>query len=235
MGLWITYLRMLIWRIAAIVLTILAVPSLRAGMTVYDLNDVVRLRLQEISFFAVMLAVSGLIVRVLWNVIARSVPALPKLPYKQAMALTLVLSLGVMLVLTMISGARELLTPGAWRRQGSAYKLNAPENESVRLRNMVALKTALLDYAERNGGKFPPHDWGPEIPQKIWEADLSGTHFIYFVGKATNLKGALIAAEPLNFGESRYVLTASREIEKWTAQAIANALHTQAREGGGPP
>ena len=55
---------MLIWRVGAILLTIAAVPSLRAGMTVYDLNDVVRLRLQEISFFVVLLAVSGLIVRV---------------------------------------------------------------------------------------------------------------------------------------------------------------------------
>ena len=105
----------------------------------------------------------------------------------------------------------------------------------MRLRNMVALKAALFDYAEKNGGKFPLHDWGPEIPQKIWEADLTGTHFIYLGGERANLKGALIAAEPLNFGESRYVLMANGEIQKWTAQAIANALHARAQQGGGQP
>ena len=201
-----------------------AMLPVRAGMTAYDLNDLVRLRLEDISFFAVLFFASGWLIRSLWNVLARGVPSLPRLPYRQALALTTILSLGMLLVLSMISGARELLTPEAWRRQGNAYKLNAPENEAVRLRNITSLKAALFDYASRHGGKFPLHDWGAEIPQRLWEADGEGTHYLYF---APSMKGGLdelIAAEPLNFGDQRYVLTASGEIELLRAEAIMDLL-----------
>ena len=60
-------------RTAAIILTLAGAPALRAGMTVYDLNDVVRLRLEDISFFAVLLLGSVLLIRFLWNVVARPV------------------------------------------------------------------------------------------------------------------------------------------------------------------
>ena len=203
-----------------------SIPS-HAGMTVYDLNDVVRMRFEEISFFAVLLLVSALMVRFLWNVVAKNVPSLPRLPFKQAMALTLMLSLGVILVLTMISGARELLTPGAWRRQGSAYKLNSPENEPTRLRNIASLKTALFDYAEKHDGKFPPHDWVPEIPTRIWEADPAGTHFIYVGGFTTNSRGTAIVAEPAHFVSSRYIITATGEIKKASAEEIASNFGRQ--------
>jgi hypothetical protein len=216
-------------RVIALFLFVAMTQRVRAGMTTYDLNDVVRLRLEDISFFAALLLGSGFLIRILWNVLARGVPSLPRLPYKQALALTVILSLGVLLVLSMISGARELLTPAAWRRQGSAYKLNAPENEPGRLRNMAALKAALFEHAERNNGRFPAHDWGPEIPQKIWEAESGGTHFIYFGGFNTNLGTVLIAAEPISFGESRYVLTANGEIRKLAGNEIAKAM----LKGGG--
>jgi hypothetical protein len=41
------------------------VGSAHGGMTVYDLNDVVRLRLEDISFFAVLLLASGFGIRLL--------------------------------------------------------------------------------------------------------------------------------------------------------------------------
>lgn len=210
-------------RLIALVMLAL-MPRVHAGMTVYDLNDVVRLRLEDISFFVMFLGVSGLLIQFLWNVLARGVPSLPRLPYKQALALMVILSLGMLLVLSMISGARELLTPEAWRRQGSGYRLNAPENEGARLRNIVALKSALLEYAARNNGRFPAHDWGGEIPQKIWEAENGGTHFIYLGGFDTNAGAALIAAEPISFGESRYTLTANGEIRKVHSGEIALAM-----------
>ena len=214
-------------RLLAILFFLSARISSHAGMTVYDLNDVVRMRFEEISFFAVLLLASALMVRFLWNVVAKNVPSLPRLPFKQAMALTVMLSLGMILVLTMISGARELLTPGAWRRQGSAYKLNSPENEPTRLRNITALKTALFDYAEKHEGKFPPHDWIPEIPNRLWEADSAGTHFIYVGGFKTNSLGTAIVAEPAHFGNSRYIITATGEIKKASQEEIANNIGRQ--------
>jgi hypothetical protein len=218
---------MLIRLLATLFVALASVSSAQAGMTVYDLSDVARMRFQEISFFTVLLIGSGLLIRFLWNVVAKSAPGLPKLPFRQAMALTVVLSLGMMLVLTMISGARELLTPGAWRRQGSTYKLNSPENEPTRLRNIAALKAALFDYAERHEGKFPPHDWIPEISAKLWEADPAGARFIYLGGLNTNSTARAMAAEPPNFGDSRYVLTTSGEIKKVSAEEIVAQFASQ--------
>src|SRR5262249_4106450 len=84
-----------------------------AGMTVYDLNDVARLRLEYISFFTVLLLFCGLGIRFLWNYVAKDFPRWPRLTYGKALCLTGLLSLLMLLVLSMISGARELLTPGA--------------------------------------------------------------------------------------------------------------------------
>src|SRR5882672_792368 len=65
----------------------------QAGMTVYDLNDVVRLRLEDISFFTVLLLACALGIRFLWNYLAKDLPRLPRLSYGKALCLTGLLSL----------------------------------------------------------------------------------------------------------------------------------------------
>jgi len=186
-----------------------------AGMTTYDLNDVVRLRLEDISFFTVLLLVCGLGVRLLWNYVARDFPGWPRLTYLRALCLTGLLSLLMLLVLSMISGARELLTPGAWRRQGAEYRLNDPASEPMRRQSLEHLRTALNSYAQSHGGHFPPHDFVPEIPEKIWQApDSAGTHYIYMGGLATNAATTLLACEPVNFGDGRFALFVNGEIRK---------------------
>src|SRR5437879_521350 len=112
-----------------------ATPA-RAGMTVYDLNDVVRLRLEDISFFIVLILLSALGVRFLWNYLAKDFPRLPRLSFLKALSLTGLLGIGMLLVLVMISGARELLTPGAWHRQGSQYRPNETGNMDSRQHSM---------------------------------------------------------------------------------------------------
>ena len=86
--------------------------SLQAGMTVYELTDVVRLRLEDISFFLFLLLMATLGIRFLWNYVAKDILVMPKLSFLKALSLTLLLSLFMLLVLVMIAGARELLTPG---------------------------------------------------------------------------------------------------------------------------
>jgi hypothetical protein len=108
--------------VPSISLGLMAAPAARAGMTAYDLNDVVRLRLEDISFFAVLLLVCALGIKLLWNHLAKGLPRLPRITFVRSLCLTALLSLLMLLVLSMISGARELLTPGAWRRQGSASR-----------------------------------------------------------------------------------------------------------------
>ena len=56
----------------------LSIGSAHAGMTVYDLNDIVRLRLEDISFFALLLVLAALGVRrfgIIWPKIFRGCPA----------------------------------------------------------------------------------------------------------------------------------------------------------------
>lgn len=196
-----------------------------AGMTTYDLNDVVRLRVEDVSFFAVLILVSGLGIRLLWNHVAKGLPILPKMSYTRALCLTALLSLMMLLVLSMISGARELLTPGAWRRQGSAYQLNDSASDPLRRQSIEGLRAALSDYARAHDGQFPPHDFVPEIPEKIWQApDQKGTRYIY-VGGGTQRDGdKLVACEPVSFGDERWVLTAKGELRKLRTPEIRRAL-----------
>lgn len=83
-------------------------------------------------------------------------------------------SLLFVLVLTMISGARELMTPEAWERNGATYRLkNAvpPPNSNLPLRQarLESLRTALLLYAARHGGQFPADTTTAEISPELWQ------------------------------------------------------------------
>jgi len=217
-----------VWFILA--MTFAQAREARAGMTVYDLNDIVRLRLEEVSFFAALLLVCGLGIRLLWNYVARDFPNWPRLTYPKALCLTALLSLLMLLVLSMISGARELLTPGAWRRQGSEYRLNDAASEPMRRQSLEALRAALNTYAQSDGGLFPSHDVVSEIPEKIWQApDTVGTHYVYIGGLTTRATTNLLACEPVNFGDQRFALFVSGEITKLASSEISRTLGIQER------
>jgi hypothetical protein len=199
--------------------------QLHAGMTVYDLNDVVRLRLEDISFFALLLVICALGVKLLWNYVAKGFTRLPRINFGRSLCLTGLLSLLMLLVLSMISGARELLTPGAWRRQGSAYRLNDAGSEPLRRESMEFLRGALRTYAEQHDGNYPPHDFIPEITEKVWQApDSVGTRYIYMGGLSRNAIGQLLACEPPNFGEQRLVLFADGAIKSLSTPEIRRAM-----------
>lgn len=91
--------------------------------TVLRLRDEPRERLQAISFFLLGLAFSAAAVYGLWNYLARDFKRLPRIGYLQSLVLVILWGLLSVIVLTMISGARELMTPGAWRQQGLTYTL----------------------------------------------------------------------------------------------------------------
>jgi hypothetical protein len=181
--------------------------------------------LEDISFFLVLLALCTLGVRFLWNVLQRDFPKIPRLTFGKALCLTALISLGMMLVLSMISGARELLTPGAWRKQGHEYRLNDPAGDPIRKTCLEDLRAALMTYAQMHDGHFPAHDYVPEIPEKIWQSpDRGGTRYIYLGGQNTSSGTNLIACEPLNFGDKRYALFANGEIRKLSTTEIRNRV-----------
>src|SRR5829696_7702497 len=94
-----------------------------AGMPSFTLTDAASLRLQSISFFLVVFLLSALVIRWIWNALTTDFPRLPRLSYPKALGLVALWGLLFLLVLTMISGARELMTPGAWKKQGLTYTL----------------------------------------------------------------------------------------------------------------
>ena len=96
-----------------------------AGMPAITFTDVAAFRLQSLSFFAAGLLISAAVVQWLWNSLKKDLPRLPKLNYRRACGIVLLWGLLFVIVLTMISGARELMTPGAWERDGLTYKLRS--------------------------------------------------------------------------------------------------------------
>jgi hypothetical protein len=86
-------------------------------------NDTAYERLQAISFFLMAFLACAAVVMLLWNYVRRDFPALPRLSFGKATAGLVLWGLLFVIVLTMISGARELMTPGAWEPDGVTYRL----------------------------------------------------------------------------------------------------------------
>lgn len=194
-------------------------------MTVYGLRDIYRLRLEEISFFIVLLLVSAFAFKLLWNYAVKGFSFLPRLKYLQSLCLSILFGLLTLLILTMISGIREVLTPGAWRHQGTSYRLNDPSQEPARRRSLEQLRSALFEFAKLHDGRFPSSDFGSEISEKFWESpDQIGTRYIYSGGLTTNDVGRALAIEPLNFGDQRFVLFVSGELRFLSKSEIETLL-----------
>jgi Na+/H+ antiporter NhaA len=115
--------------IAFLAMPLFAFPSIaHAGMRSYTLTDAARMRLENMSFFAVILLICAGLVQLLWNYLRRDFPRLPPLTYLKSLLLVSLWGILFIFVLTMVAGARELMTPGAWEKQGTAYHLkNQPE------------------------------------------------------------------------------------------------------------
>lgn len=82
--------------------------------------------LQGISFFVVSLLLCAWAVKGLWHVLRRDLTWLPALSYGRSLSLVILWGFLFVVVLTMISGARELMTPGAWQKNGWTYELVGP-------------------------------------------------------------------------------------------------------------
>src|SRR5690242_16296832 len=187
-----------------------------AGMPTIHLTDLARMRVQGISFFLAVFLLSAAFVRLLWNRLARDFTSLPRLTYGKAVGLVVLWGLLFVLVLTMISGARELMTPGAWEKRGLTYQLaqDAPtpveRQITERHRAMERLRDALWGYAEGHGKRFPPPQAKGVIPDALWTTPASGGQKYIYVGgpfpEEDAYRGTPLAYEPDAFGSDRLVL-----------------------------
>jgi hypothetical protein len=89
----------------------------------YTISEAAKMRVGTLSFFLGGFFLSAYCIMWLWNTLANDFTIMPRLSYGKALALTTLWGLLFVLVLTMISGARELMTPGAWEKDGVTHKL----------------------------------------------------------------------------------------------------------------
>jgi hypothetical protein len=108
----------------------MAAPTLEDIPRLLTLSNVAKLRLDAISFFVVCLLGVAWGIRRVWNSLAKDFPSLPRISYLRSLGLMALWGLLFLLVLTMISGARELMTPGAWKKNGLTYQLDDSATEA---------------------------------------------------------------------------------------------------------
>ncbi len=198
-----------------------------AGMPtpMWVLTEVGKARLSSISFFLMGLLLSALVVGWLWNWLQADFPKLPRLTYGKSLAMVTLWGLCFILVLTMISGARELLTPGAWKVNGATYILadsgsaksatRTVDDDRLpeRTKKLEVLRFALWQFAATHEGRFPTEAEAAEMPGTVWEvADPSEMHFVYVPGLTVQSRETLLAAEPEIFGSERLVLWSNGQI-----------------------
>lgn len=197
---------------------------------VTQLGDAPLARLQAISFFLLVFFLSALALRLIWNYLQRDFPSLPRLSYGRAVAGVFLLGLLFVVVLTMISGARELMTPGAWRKQGATYKLAEPtapnspgESElSTRRRHLEQLRTALWQFAATHNGRFPAGDELNAVATELWEVPQGGgLRYLYVAGRSAGYGPDVLAYEPELDPERRLVLRVNGDIVEMRSSEVS--------------
>jgi hypothetical protein len=213
-----------------------------AGMPSANLTDLGAMRFEAISFFALGLILCAAFIQALWNWLRRDFPRLPRLSYGKACAIVALWGLLFVIVLTMISGARELMTPGAWKKRGATYELalqekgDAPteaehksKEKSLTLRRekLHDLGAALAKYADAHEGQFPATIADGGLRAEQWQ--LPGNldmQYKYVPGATTATKSFLIAYEPNVFEGQSFALFADGRVVAMDFDEILTSLPT---------
>jgi hypothetical protein len=202
-----------------------------AGMPVVTLTDIVRMRVQAISFFLLCFMLSAWVVQRIWNSARADFPRLPWLSYRRSIGLVTLWGLLFLLVLTMISGARELMTPGAWKKEGYTFKLvdEKPAEPQVhpdaeRRGAIDRLRAALWTYARSHEGNFPPKG-AREVPEDAWQVpEPARMKYFYVEGLVADRGESPLAYEPRIFDDDQLVLMTNGQIRKLTEERLKEAL-----------
>ena len=188
---------------------------------VMRLGDSPLARLQTISFFLLVFFLSAAAIRAIWNYLQRDFSALPRLSFGRAVAGVFLWGVLFVIVLTMISGARELMTPGAWRKQGATYTLadnptpSAPSetDSTARRLHLEKLRTALWQYAAVHGGQFPGPAELSAVPTELWKVPgAGGMRYLYVTGRTAGYLPDVLAYEPEFDTDRRLALRANGDI-----------------------
>ena len=207
-----------------------ALGQARAGMTVITLTDMARARFDALSFFLVAYFVIAWAVKLLWNHLGKSFTSLPRLDYRRALGLVFLTGLLFYVVLTMISGARELLTPGAWEKQGIGYRNReggmAVLTKEERRSALRKLQDALWDYAKAHDGKAPPGALAQGVEPELWRFPGGGLYCLMPDVRPGGGREVLVY-EPSAAGGRRFVLLADGTIEDRAEGTLKRQLDEQ--------
>ena len=128
----------------------------------------------------------------------------------------------------MISGARELMTPGAWQKQGWTYQLAKPADvpephfRERRRMSLEQLRLALLQYAALNHGQYPAQR---DAITANWNVPAHpGFEFLYQAGQQPSTAGELLVYEPEIGDDERLVLLTNGMIGSMRTPEISAAV-----------
>ncbi len=181
---------------------------------VRSLADVARMRLEVISFFLLAFLIIAAIVQAIWNGLRKDFTRLPRLSYFRSLGVIGLWGLLFLLVLTMISGARELMTPGAWEKVGATYRL-APdpppieEQISERFTAITRLRDALWSIAEGRSGKLPDE---AEIPPSAWVLPGASQGRYVYLGGTLKKHEAILGEYGLDESQPRLIVVEPGEV-----------------------
>jgi len=208
--------------VARVVAVLVVLPATaHAGMPSVGLTEVASMRLEAISLFLVGFLLSSAAIRWLWNWLAIDFVWLPRLSYAKACGLVGLWGLLFVIVLTMISGARELMTPGAWKKNGATYQLASTAVEagprvatfSERFDRLRDLSHRLRKFAAVHDGNFPAtEDESMLLPEHWLVPHQGGLRYVYVAGRKTTDRDAPLVYEPSADGGKVLVATAAGDI-----------------------
>jgi hypothetical protein len=183
-------------------------------MPLVRVSEAARPRLDVISFFLVGLLLSAAVVMFVWNGLRRDFPRLPHLSYARACGVVVLWGLLFVIVLTMISGARELMTPGAWEKRGMTYKLRDEKAAAAQVEEWTArrtrigkLQSVLLEHARQHDGKYPiALDELPLEPAALEVPNRAGSRYVLIAGRTLDGLAVPLAYEPEVYAGKHFVL-----------------------------
>ncbi|RYD33090.1 MAG: hypothetical protein EOP87_11640 [Verrucomicrobiaceae bacterium] len=205
--------------------------SASAGMTVISLTDIARMRLDALSFFLFLYFLITWLVKLAWNQLASAFTGMPRLNYRRALGLVFVTGLLFYVVLTMISGARELLTPGAWEKQGVGYRQREQQGDltkEARHKNLRTLQEIIWNYARSHEGNAPPSPLVPDMNPDDWLYPDGGLYCL-MPGVKPGGGRQIIVYEPSAAGSRRFVLLADGTIEDRAEGTLKIQIEEQMR------
>lgn len=197
-------------------LWLFSMGSAFAGMTTITLTDIASARIDALSFFLFTYLLISWVMKLIWNQLAKTFSSLPRLKYREALGVVFVSGLLFYVVLTMISGARELLTPGAWEKQGTGYRLRGEKPAAMsKVDRRVALedlKKAIWDFAAAHEGRAPSGPFTGEIDAELWNFGDGGMYALVSDVKV-GVGREVLVYEPAVAGARRFVLLGDGSIE----------------------